>query len=301
MKNILIILLIFTSLITQSQNNPLAGNGFEALRIDYMHAPKMGDVDIKNLGFSFRLPLITKTGVFVAGLKYNRNDLSFRNGLYSNNLLSSFNEVHNIYLSVMYMKPLKNDWLLNALIAPTISSTLHEPISSEDFIYNSFVSFTKKWEKNNLYTNLTFGLAFGTIFGEPRLFPLISYNKQFSEKLKINIGLPSTGVFYDFNHKNSIDFTASPEGFFANNSSSVMINNQSDIRDTKLQFNSLKLSLGYHLKFDENWITHFNFGYIPFSELEVLDKENNLLIPVNTEGTTYFNLGVSFNLNTKNK
>ena len=80
-----------------------------------------------------------------------------------------------------------------------------------------------------------------------------------------------------------------------------MINNQSDIRDTKLQFNSLKLSLGYHLKFDENWITHFNFGYIPFSELEVLDKENNLLIPVNTEGTTYFNLGVSFNLNTKNK
>jgi len=213
--------------------------------------------------------------------------------------LDDFENIHAIRLNFIYRKPLKNNWSINALVSPMLSSTFTGDISADDFFYNTILSTSKIWVKNDLKSNLTLGVGFGTLFGNPRLFPMVSYNKQLSLNTRYSIGLPVTGVFYNINEKNAINFTLSPEGVFANNSSRILNTQNEEIQNSRLQFNGLKLTLGYQLKFDENWITHFKFGYMPISGMEILDLEDNTVYDIDTNESIFLNIAVSFNLNKK--
>lgn len=298
MKKIIVLFFSYFTMLLTAQNSPFSGNGLELGRFEYNLLPSLGDTQLEKTTLSIGMGKMLKKSLLAFGLNYTKYDIFFK-GVKLGNMLDDFENIHTLRLNLIYRRPLKNNWSLNALISPMLSSTFSEDVSTDDFFYNTFLSTSKMWVKDDLKSNLTLGVGFGTLFGRPRFFPMVSYSKQLSLKTRYSIGLPITGFFHDFNEKNGVNFTISPEGLFANNASSILNTQNEKINNSRLQFNGLKLAMGYQLKFEENWITHFKLGYMPISNMEVIDLEDNTLYDINTNETIFLNIAVSFNLNKK--
>ncbi|MEM9678728.1 MAG: DUF6268 family outer membrane beta-barrel protein [Bacteroidota bacterium] len=299
MKRYLILITIGVMLRVEGQQigNPL--DGIEIGRLEYGYISGIGDVQIerKGIGFNFGKPL--KKGQSGIGVGYNNFHLTFKDASEFNNF-SSFDHIHNIRLSLFYRRPLKNNWSFSLGISPLISSTLNDNISGEDIVYTSFTSVSKRWLKDGNISVLNLGIGFGTLFGRPSVFPVISYFKQVSEAFSYALGLPQTGAFFTLNDKNRIDITARPEGLFGNNATELAFDDGNATRiNTKLQYNALRLNVTYNLKFGANWTTFFTAGYIPFSTLKVVDDDNNDLYDFNADDSAFFNVGIRFNINRK--
>ena len=302
MKKVVIFCLLISaiSLPGKAQININPNNGFEIGRLEYGLMPSVGDVQFQkthiNVGGGFKVGAKSLLGLRMGYTyidtyyKENPNFVGFED----------FEDIHLINLNVFYRLSLNNDWAFNIAFMPVLSSTLKASISSEDVIFNSMSSFTKKWQNSsNRDRLLTFGLLFGTQFGAPRLLPLINYTHQINEKSRYVLGLPTTGFFYTIDKKNSIDFTIRPEGFFVNNPSTNSFQPNTVVRDANLQFNAFRFGIGYNLKFNTNWVTHFNLGFIPTSNLEVVDNDNNTLYDFNADASVFFSVALSFNINRK--
>lgn len=298
MKKLTVLFFINFAMCVTAQSSPFSGNGLELGRFEYSLLPSIGNTQLEKTAVSVGLGKKFGKSLLTFGINYTKYDIYFKDILLGNTL-SDFENIHTMRINFFYSRPLKNNWFVNALVSPMLSSTLTEDISTDDFFYNTFLSASKLWIKNDLRTNLTLGVGFGTLFGRPRVFPIVSYSKQLSLNTRYSIGLPFSGLFHDINEKNTINFTLSPEGLFANNASSILNTENEEINNSRLQFNGLKLTLGYQLKFDENWITHFKLGYMPISNMEVIDLEDNTLYDINTNETIFLNIAVSFNLNKK--
>ncbi|WP_299117426.1 DUF6268 family outer membrane beta-barrel protein [uncultured Winogradskyella sp.] len=298
MKKITIILFSFFVNLSIAQNSLFTGGGLEVGRFEYSILPSLGNTQVEKTALSIGAVKKLGKSLLTFRLGYTKYDIYFKDVLLTNTL-DTFENIHNVRFSLIYRKPLKNNWSINALISPMLSSTLDGNLSTDDFFYNTFLSTSKIWVKDSLKSSLTLGAGFGTLFGRPIFFPILSYNKQINSNTRYSIGLPMTGFFHDFNKKNAINFTLSPEGFFANNSTSILNAQNEKIRNSRIQLNGLKLTLGYQLKFDEHWITHFKLGYIPVSNMEIIDLEDKTLYDINTNETIFLNIAVSFNLNKK--
>lgn len=275
-------------------------NGFEIGRLEYGLLPSVGDVQFQkthlSLGGGFKLGEKSIMGVRVG---YTLIDTYFK----ENPSFVGFEDFENlnlINLNVFYRLTLKEDWAFNIALMPVLSSTLQTSITAEDLIFNSMSSLTKKWRNDNGEKRLlTFGLLFGTQFGAPRLLPLINYTHEINKSSKYMIGLPVTGYFHTIDEKNTIDFTIRPEGFFVNNPATNSFEPNSMVRDANLQFNAFRFGVGYHLKFNTNWVTHFNLGFVPASNLEVVDSDNNTLYDFDADASVFLNIALSFNINRK--
>ena len=281
-----------------AQNLPFSKDGFELARLDYTLFPSLGEVQLEKTNFSLGIGKKLNKGLLAFNIGYTRYDLFFKESP-SAILLADFEDLHSVRFNIIYGRFLKNNWAINAMISPMLSSNFEGNLTTEDFVYTSFLSATKSWPKGNLTSKLTFGAAFGTLFGRPRLFPLISYSKELSPTMRYSLGLPVTGFFYDVNDKSTLNVTIRPEGFFANNSIPLMLDNGQQITDSKLQFNGLKLALGYRLKFNNNWRAQFNLGYLPVNTMEIIDNDNNTIYDIETDETIFINIALSFNLKKK--
>ncbi|MBV7267748.1 DUF6268 family outer membrane beta-barrel protein [Winogradskyella luteola] len=298
MNKIAVLFFSFFTMLSTAQNAPLLSNGLELGRFEYSLLPSLGDTQLEKTAVSLGMGKKINKSLLAVRLNYTKYDIYFKDALFGN-ALNDFENIHTIRLNLIYKRPLRNNWFLNALISPMLSSTFEGDISADDFFYNTFLSTSKVWTKNDLKSNLTVGIGFGTLFGRPRLFPLVSYSRQVSLNTKYSIGLPVTGLFHNIDKKSAINFTLSPEGFFANNSASILNAQGEEIANSRMQFNGLKIALGYQLKFEENWITHFKLGYMPISNMEVIDIEDDTLYDIDTNETIFLNIAVSFNLNKK--
>lgn len=281
MKSILTLFFSFSVFQLMTQSNALSRKDRELASLEYTLLPDLGDLQTQKKGISFGYGKMFKSSYLKLGLGYTQYDLFFNESYYSNKL-ESFENLYNIRLDFIYMKPLKNNWSFGASVSPAVSSTLQGSITKEDFIHNSFVSLNKRWFTNNLNSKLTFGVGYGTVFGSPRYFPLISYSTQLSKKSSYSIGLPITGYFYKINERNSIDLTMSLEGSFANNPAPILNPQNQKINNSKIQFRGVKLGVGYHQKFDKNWVAHFGLGFMPNNSIEITDKDSNIIYDVNT-------------------
>ncbi|WP_299364117.1 DUF6268 family outer membrane beta-barrel protein [Winogradskyella sp.] len=293
------VLFFFKSAISQQLINPKGG--FDLANVSYLVIPSLGDVQLDRQGINLNMFKKLNKGILSLGLGYHRNELTFKDNNESIQF-EDFDNFHNIRLNMIYIRPLSKDWSLNVALSPSLLSNFEGDLTTEDIVFNSFTTVGKKWTKENKNSSFRFGLAFGTQFGAPRLFPIASYQKEVNDQLSYSIGLPVTGVFYKINTYNSVQFSLRPEGTFVNNSSTFRIEgNDQDLRNTKLQINAFNLSLGYELTLDDNWVTTFNLGYIPVSNMQVLDDNNDEIYDFEADESISINIGLSFNINKKKK
>jgi hypothetical protein len=269
----------------------------DLVALEYEIYPGISDVQFNNKAVNIDFTSLLNQSAIGFGVNYTNRSLDFDDyETYYN--FSGFEELHHLEVFATYKKALINNWNLDLTFAPYLSSTLNDNITSEDFILSYSVDFIKSWDKEGLKSHIKLGAGYGSLFGKPSFYPLISYSSNVNEKLRYEIGFPLSGAFYKINTQSSIDFTAQPESIYAHNTSALDLYSDNLLYDSKLEFKALKVSLGYKFQFDSNWSSYFNVGYLTASELS-LEHNDHTIYDFDSNGSLSLNIGISLNINNK--
>ncbi|WP_422859513.1 DUF6268 family outer membrane beta-barrel protein [Flagellimonas sp. S174] len=265
----------------------------EPISINYGLLPDLGGTEIQNYGLNLSFAKPIKKGVLGARLGYQLFSFDFNS---STNLvsLSTFEDMHSINTGVFYLRPLKNNWRMVVSVGTTLTSNFGDGISEEDFVFNAILGFTKRWGEGNRFSNLLVGAFYGTQFGEPIVFPAVSFSQQLNEHWSYSLGIPVTGLTYRVNAKHSVAILASPQGIFGNNSNEIAVEGNATLKNTKLQFNGINTRFSYRYLFTKNLAFVGEVGFVPNPTLQILDDENKEIFDFEPESGAYFNLGLRF-------
>ncbi|WP_178984080.1 DUF6268 family outer membrane beta-barrel protein [Winogradskyella helgolandensis] len=285
------------SMVSYGQKMFTTTDAGDVMALEYGNYLNLNDIQLENKSVAIDFTSLLDNPTFGFGIDYTNHSIDFEDYDRFHDY-SAFEELHSVEIYARYKKALVNNWDLNFTVAPYLSSTFNEAISSDDFVLSYSVNFLKTWDKDGLKSTLKLGAGYGSLFGEPNFYPLVSYSKNVSKKLRYEIGIPVTGVFYKLNAQSSLDFKAEPESIYSNNASGFGIESDEIVYNSKLEFKAVKLGLGYKFRFDENWSTYFNMGYIMASELSLTDN-NNKIYDFDSKESVALNIGISFNINKK--
>ncbi|MBU2929411.1 DUF6268 family outer membrane beta-barrel protein [Winogradskyella psychrotolerans] len=285
------------SMVSYGQKMFTTTDSGDLLALDYGNYLNLNDIQLEHKSVAMDFTSLLNSSTFGFGVDYTNHSLDFEDYDRFHDY-SAFNELHSVELYARYKTNLVNNWDLNLTVAPYVSSTFNEAISTDDFVLNYAVNFLKTWDNDGLKSTLKLGAGYGSLFGAPNFYPLVSYSQNVSEKLRYEIGLPVTGVFYKLNAQSSLDFKAEPESIYANNVSGFRTETDGVVYNSKLEFKAVKLGLGYKFHFDDNWSTYFNMGYTMASELSLIDNDNTIY-DFDSNESVALNIGISFNINKK--
>ncbi len=264
------------------------------IRFEYSVLPELGDTDIEeyrlNLQKAFQFNKIRAT----AGLSYSKLRFQF----YDINQVfdeSTYEDADEVSLFVGMHKRLKSNWIFSLNLRPTLSSNFASSLTDEDFILNAGVAFTKLWaDKNRI---LSLGLVYNTLLGTPLPFPFLIYRTAPNLNWTIQLGIPRTEVFYNVNQRNRVAVRAGLRGFYINNSETVRFGELGSYENSKLRLNGLDLGLMYQFRLQPQILTILKFGYIPWSRMEIISSDQDLIYDFAPTGGAYLNLGLKFNIN----
>ena len=179
----------------------------------------------------------------------------------------------------------------------SLISNFSSGISSEDFVFNAMVGVVKKWGDDERNSTLMVGAFYGTQLGEPTLLPAVSFSQKLNAHWSYSLGLPVTGINYRVNEKHQFALLASPQGIFGNNPSEERVEGNRTITNTKLQFNGINTRVSYQFKFTKHLALFTEGGFLPSSELKILDDNNNEIIDLDSGSGAYINAGMRFVIN----
>ncbi|WP_405208670.1 DUF6268 family outer membrane beta-barrel protein [Aquimarina sp. LLG6339-5] len=264
---------------------------------EYSVIPDIGDTQIDK--FAANLNFGTKLGknMLRFGVSYTLYDFLYKKDSFVDFDLIPYETIHNIQFRLFYRYVINDSWSCMLMFSPSISSNLEGSISSNDLLINSIASVSKKWGDTNTFSLLTFGIGFGTPFGEPQFFPAISFRKKVNSRWNYALGVPETSLNYTYRERHTFSGKATFSGLFGNASSSVTLPDASLQTDTKLQYNSLNTGFQYSYRIQPNWTAVISLGYAPWNRLRVLDNDNNELYDIGSNSSFYISMGLKFNLN----
>ncbi len=294
-KSLLLFSILFGSQYVSAQIPLSLGNPqeVEPIRINYGVAPDLGSAEVTNYGLNIAFPKRIGKGVVILGVGYQYFDFTFNE---STNVveLSGYQHMHTVRSNVSYLRPLENSWGIMISVGTSLMSNFGDGISAEDFVFNAILGLTKKWGDSTRNSNLLVGAFYGTQFGEPTVFPALSFNQKLNEHWSYSLGIPVTGLTYTINTKHRLAVLASPQGIFGNNSNTVAVDGNRTLTDTKLQFNGINTRLTYRYLFTKNLAFVGEVGYVPNPTLKILDDENEEIFDFNPESGAYVNVGLRF-------
>ncbi len=303
-KNMKYYTLLLSFLLTHSLSGQMAmlmGNPreVEPLSVDYGVIPDLGGTEIARYQIGAMFGKKLGKGRLGIGVGYQYLDFTFDE---TTNLLdvSSYAQMHIIGTNVSYLRPLKNNWGLIVMGGASIMSNLDDGITGEDFVFNTLIGANKQWGDHNKGSSLLFGLLYGTQFGEPTILPAVAFRQQLNERWSYSLGLPITGINFQFHPKHRLSALASPQGIFGNNSSEVAVDGNRILKDTKLQFNGINTRLAYRYHFAKHLAFLTEVGFVPGATLKILDNDNEEIYDFDPGSGAYFNLGLRFVLNPQN-
>lgn len=283
---------------TNAQIPIMGGPDIDIGGINYSNVPDLGGVEVINYGadFSFAKPL--SKGMLGFRLNYQNFDFSFDQ---STNIIdtSSYENMNLIGASIFYRLPLKNSWSVIASVGSNMISNFEGDITSEDFVFNAIGMLSKRWGDQERNSVLSFGILYGTQFGQPTLLPVASFRQKLNAHWSYTLGLPITGINFQINKKNRLSFSLRPQGIYGNNSGTVAFQANNTLENSKLQFNALRAGLSYRYKFTSFLSVLIEGGYLPTVQLKILDQDNNEIYDFDPDTTSYFNVGLRFGLNKK--
>ncbi|AXG69221.1 hypothetical protein KORDIASMS9_01441 [Kordia sp. SMS9] len=285
-------LFCMTVMICAAQEKP------DLLSFNYTMTPEGEDeVEFYRTNVSANIPIKLKKGMLMnsVGLDYfqlNHNGVNFST--------TAFNEIYGINYRLMYIRPISsNGWNLQVSGGTSIVSNLASSIQSEDFQFNASLGVKKFGGSPEKPYELTIGVGYLPVFGEPRILPIINYTKKLNEKYTISLGFPRMFVSYRMTEKSEFRLSSWFNGFYANLSEDVII--PGTRKAQKSLFVSAGLGLEYNYWMDSNWAISVKGGYSFLNEYELLDEDNNTLYDFDAAAKPYFSTGIKFNLNTKKR
>ena len=283
---------ITNTIIIWGQNPQGEIGGFE-----YSVIPDIGDTQVEKYATSINFGTKLGKGVAGFGISYTFYDFLYKKDSFIDFNLAPYQNIHNIRFRMFYRYMINESWSGNIMFSPVISSNLEGNLSNDDLIISSILSVSKRWGNDDTFSVLTFGLGFGTPFGEPQFFPAISFRKKINANWSYVLGIPETRVNYTYRERHTFSGKATFNGLFGNASSSVLLPDGSIQTNTKLQYNSLNTGFQYNYRIQPNWTTTISLGYAPWNQLKILDNNNDELYDIASDSSFYISMGLKFNLN----
>ncbi|MEM6719546.1 MAG: DUF6268 family outer membrane beta-barrel protein [Bacteroidota bacterium] len=264
---------------------------------NYTMAPE-GDEEVEfyRTNINTNIPIKLKKGMLLNSVSFDYFQLN-HNGV--NFSTTAFNEIYGINYRLMYMRPLTKSWSVRVSGGASIVSNLQSSVQSDDFLFNAGLSFQKVGGNPEKPYQLTIGVGYLPVFGEPRILPIINYTKKFNEKYTLSLGFPRMFLAYHMSEKSTFTLSSWFNGFYANLSEDVII--PGTRRAQKSLFISAGLGLEYSYWMDNNWAISVKGGYSLVNEYELLDSDNNTLYDFEAAAKPYFSTGIKFNLKRKKR
>ncbi|WP_053991577.1 hypothetical protein [Mangrovimonas sp. TPBH4] len=290
---------IIHSQITEApKNNELSGD------LSYEIIPSLGDQQLTIIGGEVDQTIGIGASSLNFGLGYYNYGFIFNSVAKDESLVNAFEQNHLISLHAGYGLSFGNQWHWQLSLSPTFSSTLNDSPSLEDVIFNSKSTISKRLTSTG--GQIEFGLGYGTLFGAPSLYPIISYNSALGTKWHYQIGFPESFIKYKPSWKNEWSFSAQQDGDYINNPRpSNFSSNEEAIANSKLEYRSTKFELNYSTALHECYRAYIGLGYYTNTSLEINSPNGKLLYPLNSDNSFSINFGIKFqldnNIKTKEK
>jgi len=274
------------------QERQLVGSG----DFEYSLVSGIGDTDLRTYNFDLGIIKEHKKTQFGCSLGYSNHQFAYFEKLTGFDE-SSFEKLHTVSAEFHYAQALGKNWSTIIALTPTLSSNFWKGIGSEDFIPSGSLALSKLWSGDNKTSRLTLGAAYGTIFGTPQWYPILSFAQSFNKNWAYTLGLPESWITYSLNGGHNLKARVSWFGTYANNSQTMTSAAIGALSDTKLRFNGSDIGLEHNYDMGTGFTTVVRAGFQQTDNLEVLDMEGVKIHDFEPSDTLYISMGLKYKLN----
>ncbi|WP_244299019.1 DUF6268 family outer membrane beta-barrel protein [Flavobacterium nitrogenifigens] len=138
--------------------------------------------------------------------------------------------------------------------------------------------------------SVTAGAGRTSIFGAPKITPIVAFDYKMNEKTDFRIGFPDSKISYSNNDRNKFSLTNSFNGNFYHLDETSSIDDNAE----KAILSQMTSALEYERNVGGNWFLHFKAGYDFNKKYNLLDSNNHKIYDYNTGNGYVLGIGIKY-------
>lgn len=261
--------------------------------------PRLNTVDLDTKGLEFTTSFVLPNGELGVGAAYSYTMLHSNINSWLPEFIA-YDDFHEITLSLNYNYNLNNNWIVGLGVSPMLTSTFATSLHSNSVVLASQFNIKRKLGQDSKSSYISLGIAYGTEFGAPKIYPTFSYFNSLNDKLSYKIGFPETAFYYSLNTQSKFNFTVAPQSLYTVHNKSIYNNNYiaENESDSYLEFTGLQFNLEYYFTFNSNWSSFFKVGYVSSTAMEIKDIDtDDTIYDFEPDNGFLVGFGLNFNIN----
>lgn len=235
-----------------------------------------------NISFKINNEINTKSKLSNT-LKYSHLNVNYELGSFESfENPDHFNQLENQF---EFSQNVSKTTALKFTVTPTANFQQNFGISDLT-ILGSFEVYQKLGSK----TDLNFGVARSTVFGYPKIIPVLSLNYRINDKSNMLIGFPESKAEYSNNARNKFMLTNRFNGNFYNLDSQINLTREA----AKMNLSQMTSAFEYERNVDKNWFLNFKAGYDFNKKYTLIDNDNHTVYDFNSGNGYILGIGIKY-------
>ncbi len=276
-----------TNFYTQQTSHEFSGIDFTS--IEKGKSKLLGDVSYERYDFQISLPILLKKpeSYLFHNLNYSKTNIGY--GI-KPNTNADLEDFHSVSYTFGYSRPLKRDWVLTAIISPSVSSNFKTGLKMREIQLYGMALFSKSLNKKKSFI-LNLGLLSSPSFG---IVPIVSATWQPAPKWNLNLGFPEFDIKYQASPTTIVgtnlfidgdQFTFSKDAVYEPNKKKV--NGLSVLNIGTAVYANQKIAKSINLKLNTGFTIHREFE---------LKEGNNKVVSFDLEDDIFIKVGLSIDI-----
>lgn len=263
----------------------------ELARTDYVRIGKGNSSDEiaferYSLGVTIPNKLNNKGSLLLHKIEYTNTNLNYKT---TTSLNSELEDFQSVSYGLAYLRPLKNNWRLMAMLNPKISSNFKSSVSFEDIRLFGLLMLVKPI---NSKVTINAGLMYSSTLGSPAPIPFFNLNWKPNLNWTVNVGFPRFGAHYKLSEKTRLGVNVFVDG------DNFVLSKDLFFNDEKMD-NIKIMNMGGGLILKQKLTKQLNFnlssGYTFYREFDFRDGKNSVK-SYDLDNNFYLKVGVSLGL-----
>lgn len=138
--------------------------------------------------------------------------------------------------------------------------------------------------------NVIVGAGRTSIFGAPKITPIVAFDYKMNEKIDFRIGFPDSKISYSNNDRNNFSLTNSFNGNFYH----LDETSNKDNRAKKAVLSQMTSALEYERNVGGNWFLNFKAGYDFNKKYNLLNSNDHKVYDYNTGSGHVLGIGIKY-------
>ncbi|WP_412986796.1 DUF6268 family outer membrane beta-barrel protein [Pontimicrobium sp. IMCC45349] len=253
---------------------------------EFSEGDQDGKVGFSELRFAFALPklLKNKKTILIHGLEFTNLKPSFSELPNSSSIDRNF---YSVAYRFSFINPIgEKGWNYNIGLKPTLASDFKESISSNDFIFQTSVLFSKRSSERFKYG---FGVSYNTRFGKKQVLPIVQLIYRNDKWLTVAYLPAYLGHYYLF-EKSRLGISLNLNG----NNYNFDNNNTLPLDLDKLSYSRINLGPEYEFKLANKLKLNLNAGVTLANKLDWLNNDGDSELDLTPKNSVFFKFGLKY-------